>query len=146
MEDHAFEQLEEGDRVLFNDRKVPLKVVAVEENRVHVEGPHGGEYVIFAAEETDDLLVRNKKSGRRYATYCRDLREVGKWEREGDRWKHSKTGAEIELVEDSSGFWTVKSSDFDLEEEIDLPMYGYSDKEFAEEDAEDLMEKHPEGR
>ncbi len=144
MEDERL-QFREGDRVLFNDRKVPLEVVAVDKNRVHIEGPHGGEYVIFPAEETDDLLVRNKKSGRRYATYCRDLREVGEWEREDDTWKHSRTGAEIELVKNDAGFWTVQSDDFDLDDELDLPLYGYAEKEFAEEDAKKLTDRYPEG-
>ncbi len=137
--------IEEGDQVLFNERKVPLEVVEVEQSRLHLEGPHGGEYVVFEAEETEDLLVANKKSGRRYATYCRDLREIGEWIRGGDTWEHSKTGNELRLIRKDSGFWTLKSEDFDLKEEIELPKYGYSEKEFAVEDAKDFIEKHPEG-
>lgn len=137
-------ELEEGDLVLFNDRKIPVEVTAVDENRLHVEGPHGGEYIIFPAEETDDLLVRNKKSGREYATYCRELREIGRWEREDDTWRHTKTGAEIALERNEAGFWTLASDEFDLEE-LDLPLYGYSEKEFAVEDAEEFISRHPEG-
>jgi len=29
--------------------------------------------------------------------------------------------------------------------EIDLPMYGYSDREFAREDLKKIIKKHPEG-
>lgn len=145
MEDREiFEQLGEDDRILFNERKVPLEVSAVDENRVHVEGPHGGEYILFVSEETDDLLVRNKKSGRRYATYVENLREVGEWQQVNqNRWEHSKTGAFVELGKNESGFWTIET---DLDAEFDLPMYGYSDREFAVEDAEEVMRKHPEGK
>ncbi|MFB6291776.1 MAG: hypothetical protein ABEI58_00090 [Candidatus Nanohaloarchaea archaeon] len=139
----TFEALKEGDHVLFNERKVPLEVSAVDENRVHIDGPHGGEYVMFVAEDTDDLLVRNKKSGRRYATYVEDLREVGEWTQEDEnRWTHSKTGAFIQLAKNDSGFWTIET---DLDTELDLPKYGYSQREFAVEDIEKLMEKNPEG-
>ncbi|MFB6208404.1 MAG: hypothetical protein ABEJ69_03570 [Candidatus Nanohaloarchaea archaeon] len=137
------EELEEGDRVLFNDRSIPLTVEAVEDDRVVVEGPHGGEYEIYAAEDTDDLLV-SRKGNRRYSSYCRDLRKTGKWERNGDRWEHSKTGAELRLEKMETGFWTVATDDFSREE-LDPPRYGYSRKEFAEEDAEKFVEKHPEG-
>ncbi|MFB6204009.1 MAG: hypothetical protein ABEJ75_00010 [Candidatus Nanohaloarchaea archaeon] len=135
-------ELEEGDRVLFNDRSVPLTVEKVEDDRVVVEGPNGGEYEIYQAEDGSVLVSR--KGNRRYASYCRDLRKTGKWVREDDHWEHSKTGAELELEQLDTGFWTIKTDDFSREE-LDLPRYGYARKEFAEEDAEKFVEKHPEG-
>ncbi|MFB6192630.1 MAG: hypothetical protein ABEK00_00075 [Candidatus Nanohaloarchaea archaeon] len=135
-----YSELEEGQRILFNDRKTPLTVEKVEDDRVLVEGPSGGKYEIY--QEEDALLVC-KPGSRRYSSYCRDLRDVGEWVRDGDKWTHSKTGAEIELVKNENGFWTIRSEEF--EDELDLPKYGYSDKEFAEEDAEKFVEDNPEG-
>lgn len=136
------EEVEEGDRVLFNGRKIPLEVEAVDENRIHVEGPQGGSYVIFTAEETGDLLLRNKESGRRYASYVENLRKTGEWKRNGDTWEHSISGARLELVEKETGFWTVKT---DLDTELELPKYGFAEKEFAEEQIERIVKQNPEG-
>lgn len=135
-----YDDLSEGQRILFNDRKTPLTVEEAEEGRVLVAGPSGGEYEIYR--EKDVLLVC-KPGNRRYSSYCEDLRDVGEWSREGDTWKHSKTGAEIELVKKDNSFWTIKSEKFS--DEIDTPMYGYSKKEFAEKDAGKFVENNPEG-
>ncbi len=133
------EEIEKGDLVLFNERKVPLEVEEVEEEEVHVKGPLGGEYVIYLA-ETGDLLVRNRKSSSRYASYIEDLRTVGRWEKTGNGWKHSKSGTKIELRKTEAGFWTLETG-----LEVDLPKYGYANRESAVDEARKLMEKNPEG-
>lgn len=140
MSRETFEELEQGDRILFNDRKYPLEIEAVDENRVHVEGPQGGEYVIYPAEDDPDLLLVSRKGSRRYASRVENLRKTGKWERESENaWKHS-SGTRIELVKNDSGFWTLET-----ELPADTPKYGFSSREFAVEEAENLMEDHPEG-
>ncbi|MFB6143912.1 MAG: hypothetical protein ABEJ98_01240 [Candidatus Nanohaloarchaea archaeon] len=137
----TFMQLEKGDRILFNDRKVPLKVSEVNE-RVHVKGPQGGEYILFRAENQEKLLVATK--GRReYASYLENLREVGRWVREGDSWRHSKTGETVRLERNEIGRWTVNTS---LDADFAAPKYGYSNREAALEDAEKLVDQHPEGK
>lgn len=133
--------LEKEDRILFNERKVPLEVDQVDENRVHVKGPQGGEYILFSAEQTDDLLVRNKESQRRYATYVEDLRKVGKWEKKSENlWRHSKSGTETRLTKNDAGFWTLETP-----LEFEEPKYGFSSREFAEEKVKKIIEKNPEG-
>lgn len=133
-------ELEEGDRVLFNDRSKPLKVESVGEDEVTVSGPGGGEYEIYL---DDDTLLICRKGNRRYSSYCEDLRSVGEWNRTENCWKHSKTDAKVSMEKKENGFWTVRTEG--LEDEIDTPMYGYSDKEFAKEDAEAFVKNHPEG-
>jgi hypothetical protein len=132
------EKFEENEKVLFNDRKTPLEVVETSEEEIFVEGPNGGEYEIYLDGET--LLVC-KKGNRRYSSYCEDLRKIGEWIREGDKWRHSKSGAEISLEQNENGYWFVRSEKF----EVDNPMYGFSSKEFAVEEAEDIVGKNPEG-
>jgi len=134
------DNFEEDDRVLFNDRKKPLMISEKEEERLIIKGPNGGEYEIYSDEGT---LLFCRKGNRKYASYCNDLRKVGKWEKDGDHWEHSKTGAELELEKNDNGFWTIKSEKFGSE--LDLPKYGYSSKEFAEEDAEKFVKNNPEG-
>lgn len=136
----SFEQFEEGDKILFNDRKTPLTISEIEDDRMLVEGPSGGEYEIYF--DGDTRLVA-KPGNRKYSSYCKELRKVGKWVREGEKWIHSKTQVSIKLVEKDNGFWSLKSEKF--EDELDLPMYGYSSKEFAVEDVEKFIEKRPEG-
>lgn len=132
------EKFEEGDKVLFNERKTPLEVVDTLEEEIFVEGPNGGEYEIYLDEGT--LLVC-KKGNRRYSSYCEDLRKIGEWIREGDTWRHSKSGAEVSLSENENGYWFVRSEKL----EVDNPMYGFSSKEFAVEEAEKIVGKNPEG-
>ena len=136
-----FEDLEKGLKILFNDRKSPLEVVEKDEEKALVEGPNGGRYEIY----TDDgTLLVSKEGSRRYSSYCKNLRSIGEWNRKEDEWSHSKTGAKVVLEKKENGFWTIRTEG--LEDEIDTPMYGYSDKEFAEQDAEKFVSKHPEGR
>ena len=132
------EDLSGGDRILFNDRATPLEVEEVEEDAVIVAGPKGGEYEIY---ENDGTLLVCKKGNRRYSSYCEDLRKVGVWKREGDEWRHSMTGARVWLEEDENSFWSVRSDIF----EPDNPMYGFSDKEFAVEEAKSIVDSNPSG-
>ena len=135
-----FEKFEEGDKILFGDRKTPLTVEEVKEDEMKVSGPSGGEYEIYY--DGDTRLV-SKPGNRKYSSYCKDLRKVGEWERNGDEWTHSRSEASIKVMKKDNGFWTLKSEKF--EGELDLPMYGYSNKEFAVEDLEKFIEKRPEG-
>lgn len=133
------ENLKEGDMVLFNDRKTPLEVTGLEDDTVYVEGPNGGEYEIY---RDGDVLLVSRKGSRRYSSYCRDLRKVGKWKRNDRKWTHSKTGSEISIVRNETGHWTIET---DLEVDLDLPMYGFSDLETVEKEVEKILRKNPEG-
>jgi len=62
-----------------------------------------------------------------------------------NKWSHSKSNSEFRLEKKDTGYWTIRTDDFNVEEEIDLPMYGYSDREFAREDLKKIIKKHPEG-
>lgn len=135
-----FEKFEEGDKILFNDRKKPLTVEAIEDGEMEIKGPAGGEYEIYY--DGDTRLVA-KPGNRKYSSYCKDLRKVGEWVREEDEWIHSKTEASIKVVKKENGFWTLESEKF--EDDLDLPKYGYSDKEYAVEDVEKFVENNPEG-
>lgn len=140
MESETFEQLEQGDSILFNERKHPLEVVEVDENRVHIEGPQGGEYVLFRAEDDPGTVLVRRKGSRRYASRVEELRKTGEWKRKSrNTWEHS-SGTRVELVKNDSGFWTL-----DTELEVELPRYGYSSREHAVEEAERLVRDNPEG-
>lgn len=132
------EDLEKGDRILFNDRATPLEVEQVKDDGVIVAGPKGGEYELY---EDEGTLLVCKKGNWRYSSYCKDLRRVGEWKRNNDKWTHSITGAQISIEEDENGFWQVESDTFD----IDNPMYGFSSKEFAEEEVKSILEDNPAG-
>lgn len=131
-------KLKEGNRVIFNDRAQPLKVKETGKNFIYVEGPKGGEYEIYR--DGDTLLVC-KKDTRRYSSYCKNLRKVGEWIKEGNKWHHSISGAEVRIKKDENGFWRVKSDTF----EVENPKYGFSSKEFAKEEAEKILAKNPDG-
>lgn len=134
------EELEEGNRILFNERKLPLKVIEAGKEAV-VEGPQGGRYVIYR--ENEELLV-SREGNKRYSSYCRDLRSVGHWEKRENVWRHSKTGAKIYLKELESGFWTIDTEG--LQNTLETPKYGYSDEESAQKDAEKMIKNNPEGK
>lgn len=137
------DKLEEGDRVLFDDRAVPLTVEKAEEGEILVEGPHGGEYRIYNEEDAKHFLIA-KPGKERYASYCRNLRRVGEWQKpDAKTWRHTDTDAEITIVKNSAGFWTLDVKNFD--EDLDLPKYGFSDLENAEDEAEKIVAKNPEG-
>lgn len=133
------ENLEEGEKVLFSDRRTPLEVVETGEEAV-VQGPQGADYVIYT--DNDALLVA-RKGNRRYASYCKNLRKVGEWTEEESIWKHSKTGVKIKIERNDNGFWTIKTEG--IESNMDIPMYGFTKKEFAREEAEKFVQKNPEG-
>ena len=135
-----FEEFEEGEKILFNDRKTPLTISDVSNERMLVEGPSGGEYEIYFDEST--LLVC-RKGGREYSSYCEGLRSVGEWVRSENVWRHSVSGAEIRVVEKDNGFWTIKSEKFDGE--LDNPLYGFTSFEGAVEEVEDFVGGYPEG-
>lgn len=139
-EDLNLESFEEGEKVLFNDRKTPLRVSSVSEDEMVVEGPSGGEYEIYF--DGDTLLV-SREGNRRYSSYCKKLRSVGEWVREEDTWRHTVSGAEVKIKEKENGFWTISSEKF--EDEIDTPMYGFTSREGAVEEIEGFISKHPEG-
>lgn len=138
----TLKQLEEGDKILFEGRKIPLEITGEKgEHTYDVKGPQGGEYILFKAENQEKLLVAPK--GRRsYASYIEDLRKVGRWIREEDIWRHSKTGKKVSLEKNEIGRWTIET---DLKTGFEPPKYGYSDKESALEDAEDIVKENPEG-
>lgn len=135
-----FENFDEGDKILFNDRKTPLTVKNISEKNLIIEGPSGGEYKIYKGEE--ELLVC-RKGNERYSSYCKDLRKTGKWVRKGDSWKHNVSNAEITVEEKDNGFWTISSDK--LSGEIDVPLYGFTSKEDAVEEIESFTSSHPEG-
>ena len=135
-----FEKFEKDDKILFNDRKTPLTVEQVKEEEMEVSGPSGGEYEIYY--DGDTRLVA-KPGNRKYSSYCKDLRKVGEWIRTEDEWIHSKSEASIKLEKKDNGFWTLKSEKF--EDELDNPMYGFSNREAALEEVEKFIENCPEG-
>ena len=135
-----FEKFEKDDKILFNDRKTPLTIEEVKEEEMKVTGPSGGEYEIYY--DGDTRLVA-KPGNRKYSSYCKDLRKVGEWIRTEDEWIHSKSEASIKLEKKDNGFWTLKSEKF--EDELDNPMYGFSNREAALEEVEKFIENCPEG-
>lgn len=136
-------ELEEDERILFNERSIPLTVKKKIDDGVIVEGPNGGKYELYKNEGSD--LV-SKKDSRRYSSYAENIRKVGKWSKEEkDIWEHSKTDAEIEISKNSAGFFEIDTDGIDSEQ-IDQPKYGYSEKEFAEKDVKKLIKKNPEGK
>jgi len=143
MDDTAvFEDLDAGDRVLFEGRKQPLTVVEDRGDAYRIEGPQGGEYVLH---RDDAVLLLSKPGNRRYASRVEDLRTTGEWEQVGtDQYRHTVTGAELELVESGSGFVTIRAEG--IEGDLDIPGYGFTDREHAEEAIQDIIDDHPEGR
>ena len=141
MKNIELEDLEKEDKILFSDRKQPLKVSKTEQDRVLVEGPSGGEYEIYRDNET---VLWCKEGNRRYSSYCKNLRKVGKWERTQDTWKHS-SGTKIRIEKTEIGYWTIKADGIEINEQLDLPKYGYSDKEKVEKEVEKVVRKNPEG-
>ncbi|MFB6245692.1 MAG: hypothetical protein ABEJ03_05100 [Candidatus Nanohaloarchaea archaeon] len=138
--DKAIESLEEGDRILFNDKKQPLEVIDREAEQLEATGPQGGVYYIYT--DGDALLV-SKDESKRYSSLVENLRKTGRWKETENGWKHSRTGAMIRLEESETGTWTIETEG--LESEIEQPGMGYLDREKAVEDVEDFIEDYPEG-
>ena len=138
----ALDKLNEGDRILFDERSQPLEVKELEEQKIIVEGPKGGQYQIFD-EDAKHFLI-SKPGDREYASYIQNLRRVGEWEKLEDRkYRHTDTEASLELLQKDTGFWTIQASKFDTE--IDVPKYGFSNREAAEEQLEKILQSNPEG-
>lgn len=136
-------ELCEGERVLFGDRATPLEVKGVEKGEAKLEGPQGGEYLLYDEEDAKHPLVA-KPDNRRYSSYAENLRKVGEWRKKGEKtWQHTGSGAEISLTKNSAGFWTLKTRNFD--EKLDLPKYGFSSLQSAEEMIDDILKKYVEG-
>ena len=141
-EKDKFDAVEDGDFVLFNNRKQPLEVVKKEEERAEIKGPQGGRYMIFVSERG---LRVSKKGSRRYSSAVRDLRNTGTWERISDNeWEHTGTGARVEIVERGTGLWSIETEGF--EPDVDVPQYGFTEREFAQETAKKIIRKHSEGK
>ncbi len=137
------DDIDEGDRVLFNDRKQPLVVRDAGEEKLLVDGPQGGEYVIFPAPDDPDVLLVAKPGNRQYASKVEDLRVVGHWtEPEDGQWRHTGTGATVDVVQNDAGNWTLA---VDGVAPPDLPGYGFLERDGAVEAAEQFMRRHPEG-
>lgn len=142
MNTETYKNLQVGDKVLFNDRKQPLTVEELNEDRVLIEGSQGGEYQIYLSEDEENVLF-SKRDSRRYASYCKDLRKVGEWKKEGNLWKHSKTDAKISLSQNEVGYWKIEVEN--IGSDLEQPKYGYSDKEEAIKDIEKVIRDNPEG-
>ena len=137
--------LEKGEKILFNDRKKPLEVIEINETEegieAEVQGPGGAIYVLYKDGDTD--LVASK-GNRKYSSYLKDLRKIGEWENRGrGKWEHSKTGAKI-TVEDNDGLWQVETEGFNPS--IQPPLYGFTTEQVALEHVEKIIGKHPEGK
>lgn len=138
-------EIKEGDSILFKGRKEPLTVKQKGEDRIYIEGPQGGDYVIFEAPDDPDILLISNRGNREYSSLVENLRTVGRWERQNDRvWKHSKTGAEIEIKDNDIGFYQIEVEGIDRSR-LDLPKYGFSEMENAVEEVESIIRKFPEG-
>jgi hypothetical protein len=130
-----FSSFEEGQFILYGDRQQPLKVVEARDDLLRVEGPQGGEYILFLSDDGETLLEASPGK-RQYASKVDDLRVVGRWEETDDGvYEHSRTGDRIEVVTNDAGFWTIETT----LEDIDLPGYGYTEQEMAEEKAEKII-------
>lgn len=105
-------------------------------------GPNGGKYLLYDEEDAKHPLVAKPES-KQYSSYAENLRRVGEWTRKDEEtWKHTGTGAEIRLEKNSIGYWNIKVSNF---EEQDTPMYGFTDREKAEEEVNKIVSSNPEG-
>lgn len=141
IEKEPTNNLEKGEKILFNSRKIPLTVTQVKKDRVLVEGPNGGQYQIY--QENESLLISDKDS-RRYSSYCQNLRKVGKWKtKEENQYRHTKSGSVIKLERSETGYWHIKT-DLDTSN-YDMPKYGFNDKEVAEKQLEKIKKDYPEG-
>lgn len=141
----VFAQLAEDDRVLYNEKQQPLTVTAVRDDAVHVQGPQGGEYLLFRAPDDPSVILESKSGNREYARKVTDLRVTGEWQQTGDdSWAHTVTDATVRLEQTGAGYWTVIIDDF-TGDVPDIPQYGFTSKEIAREAAQDFMDDNPEG-
>lgn len=141
----VFDNLTEGDRILYNEKQQPLTVIDVRADAVQVEGPQGGRYLLFTAPDDPDTVLESTSGNREYAREITDLRVVGEWKQiDTDAWEHTQTGAQVALEQTGAGYWTLSIDNF-AGELPDIPQYGFTSKEIALDEAEQFMEDHPEG-
>ena len=139
----VFHELEEGEKILFNDRKTPLTVKEIQEDEIQVAGPKGGQYILYTEEDAKHPLTA-KPGNKKYSSYAKNLRKVGKWQKTNEKtWQHTKTNAEIKVKKNQVGFYTLETENFD--QQIDLPKYGFSDLENALQEAQKIIKDNPEG-
>lgn len=140
--ENEIEDLEKGDKILFNDRKKPLEVVEkIEKKEAKVEGPGGATYILYKDGKTDLFA---SEGNRKYSSYLEDLRKIGQWNTHGrEEWVHSKTGAKI-IIEDNNGLWQVTTEGFSPS--MESPLYGFTTEQVAVEHVQKIIEKHPEGK
>jgi hypothetical protein len=135
--------LREGDRILFGDRATPLEVEEKKENDALVRGPNGGEYLLYDEEDAKHPLVA-KPGNKRYSSYAEDLRRVGEWiKKDTKTWRHTGSDAVIKLAKNKTGFWTLETQRFD--QNLDVPKYGFSSREKAEDEVKKVLQDNPEG-
>lgn len=131
----SFDEFDKGEFILYGDKKQPLEVTDVREDRLLVAGPQGGEYVLFYGDDGETLLEATPGK-RQYASVIENLRHVGRWEQQDDgRYVHSASGDTIEVVQEDTGFWTIETT----LDDVDLPKYGWTDREDADEKARSLV-------
>lgn len=141
MAEEVFENLDEGDYILFNDRKKPLEVISVEDGRVNIEGPGGGIYFLF--KEGSEVRVSGSLS-KRYSSFVKDLRVTGRWvKRDEGLWEHTGTDASINIYKEETGFWNVDFEGF--KPDVEPPRYGFTEREHAEELVEKVLRQNSEG-
>jgi hypothetical protein len=141
-----FTRISRGDRILYNEKQQPLTVTAVREDAVEVDGPQGGEYLLFRAPDDPETILESQSGNREYSRQVTDLRITGEWQQTADdQWEHTVTGATVRLDETGAGYWTVVIEGFSGETP-DIPAYGFTEKSIARETAGDFMDAHPEGK
>ena len=139
---NSIQNLEQGDKILYEGKSKPLKVKEVKEDKVIIAGPLGGKYQLFEEEDAKHLLV-SKPGNKDYASYAKNVRKIGEWIKKEEKYIHTDTEASVKLYKNKVGFWNVKVENIDAD--FDEPKYGFSNKEKAEEEASKIVEKNPEG-
>lgn len=139
---NSIQNLEQGDKILYEGKSKPLKVKEVKEDKVIIAGPLGGKYQLFEEEDAKHLLV-SKPGNKDYASYAKNVRKIGEWIKKEEKYIHTDTEACVKLYKNKVGFWNVKVENIDAD--FDEPKYGFSNKEKAEEEASKIVEKNPEG-
>lgn len=130
--------IEPGDRLLFNDRKHPVRVKNITDEQIEIEGPEGGIYYLKPVET--GFIISSSPSFS-YNRSVENMRFAGEWKSSDEnRWEHSLTDREIEVYQKENGFWQVRT-DLDFEG----PRYGFTSKAEAASKAKELMRDNPEG-
>lgn len=140
----VFNSLDKGDKILFNERKTPLTVTEIKEDKTLVDGPKTASYEIYRENE---VLLFCTQGNRKYSSYCRDLEKTGQWEKQKENYyEHSKTGETVSISKNSIGRWQIEST-VDIDKgKYDLPLYGFNDLEVAEKTLEKIVRDNPRGK